>query len=172
MPLVFGLPIIQILLFGYAINTDVRNIQTAVANQANTHLSREFIANVGATQVVDIVEYVETPGDLEDRLRRGEISIGIVLPADFDRRVVDGNRAAVHILVDGSDPTILGVANQLQQIPLGFNTAGPDNQRANLIETRAYYNPRTTHAREHRARSNGCHSDDDDDAVHGRRHRA
>ena len=139
--LVFGLPIIQILLFGYAINTDVRNIRTAVANQANTHFSREFIANVGATQVVDIIEYVATPGDLEDRLRRGEISIGIVLPADFDRRVTDRTRSAVHILVDGSDPTILGVANQLRQIPLNFSTAGPANTRVELIETRAYYNP-------------------------------
>ena len=51
--------------------------------------------------------------ELEALLRRGQISLGILIPADFDRRVADQNRSAVHILVDGSDPTILGVANQL-----------------------------------------------------------
>ena len=54
--MVFGLPIIQILLFGYAINTDIRNLKTAVANQADTHLSRQFIAELRASQVVKIVE--------------------------------------------------------------------------------------------------------------------
>ncbi len=139
--LVFGLPVIQILLFGYAINTDVRNLRTAVANQAETHLSREFMANVAATQIVNIIDYVNTPQDLEDQLRRGEISIGIVLPPDFDRRVADANRPAVQILVDGSDPTILGVANQLRQIPLQFDVEGRSNKQVELIETRPYYNP-------------------------------
>ena len=45
--MVFGLPIIQILLFGFAINTDVRDIRTVVADQADTHLSREFTSRLG-----------------------------------------------------------------------------------------------------------------------------
>lgn len=138
--MVFGLPIIQILLFGYAINTDVRHLRTAVANQAETHLSRELIANIGATQVVDIVDHVATPAELESLLRRGEISIGILVPADFDRRVTDQTRAAVQILVDGSDPTVLGVANQLRSMPLQFGPVGGGN-KVDLIETRPYYNP-------------------------------
>ena len=112
--MVFGLPIIQILLFGYAINTDVRHLRAAVADQADTNLSREFVANVGATQVVEYVERVSTPAELESLLRRGHISIGIVIPPDFDRRVVDQSRSAAQILVDGSDPTILSIATQLR----------------------------------------------------------
>jgi len=138
--MVFGLPIIQILLFGYAINTDVRNLQAAVVDQANTSLSREFVANIGATQVVKFVDQAETAADLEDMLRRGDISIGVFIPPDFDRRVVDQNRSAVHILVDGSDPTVLGVANQLRNVPVRFGFA-PRRQTVDLIETRAYYNP-------------------------------
>ncbi|MCH8248691.1 MAG: ABC transporter permease [Proteobacteria bacterium] len=139
--MVFGLPIIQILLFGYAINTDVRNLKTAVANQANTHLSRQFVSELRASQVVRIVATAETTAELESLLRRGKISIGIVIPADFDRRVVDQNRAAVHLLVDGSDPTILGVANQLRSMPIAFDSAPPREQRQDLIEVRPYYNP-------------------------------
>ena len=139
--LVFGLPIIQILLFGYAINTDVRHLKAAVANQAQTHLSRELVSNIGATQVVNFIAEVKTPGELETMMRRGEISIAVVIPADFDRRVVDADRSAVHVLVDGSDPTILGVANQLREMPMQFDSADTEEPSANLIEIRAYYNP-------------------------------
>jgi ABC-2 type transport system permease protein len=104
-------------------------------------LSREFLGDIAATQVVDFVDQVATPGELGDLLRRGEISIGIVVPDDFDRRVVHRQRAAAQILVDGSDPTILGVANQLRSIPLQFGPGAISQQGAPLLETRAYYNP-------------------------------
>jgi len=139
--MVFGLPIIQILLFGYAINTDVRNLRTAVSNQAATHLSRQFVAELSASQVVRITDTVESVKDLESLLRRGEISLGIYIPADFDRRVADKDRSAVHILVDGSDPTILGVANQLRSMPIQFDSSPPREKRQDLIEVRPYYNP-------------------------------
>jgi ABC-2 type transport system permease protein len=139
--MIFGLPIIQILLFGYAINTDVRNLKTAVANQAGTHLSQQFVSELRASQVVRIIDAVETPEALESLLRRGEISIGVLIPSDFDRRVADKNRAAVHILVDGSDPTLLGVANRLRSMPIRFDSAPAREQRQDLIEIRPYYNP-------------------------------
>ena len=90
--MVIGLPIIQMLLFGYAINTDVRNLRTAVANQSGTHLSRQFVAELGQTQVVDIIEHVDTPQQLEALLRQGRIAIGVHIPRDFDRRIVDTTR--------------------------------------------------------------------------------
>jgi ABC-2 type transport system permease protein len=139
--MVFGLPIIQILLFGYAINTDVRNLKTAVANQAETHLSQQFVAELRASQVVKIIETVQTPVELERLLRQGKISLGIYIPADFDRRVADKHRSAVHILVDGSDPTILGVANQLRTMPIAFDSSPPVAAGVGQIEVRPYYNP-------------------------------
>ena len=139
--MVVGLPIIQMLLFGYAINTDVRNLKTAVSNQADTHLSRQFVAALSQTQVVDIVEHVATARDLEDLLRRGKISIGVLVPADFDRRVVDQSRSAVQLLVDGSDPTILGVANKLRNMPLHFKAGAKLEPKVDLVEVRPYYNP-------------------------------
>ncbi|HNP63674.1 MAG TPA: ABC transporter permease, partial [Woeseiaceae bacterium] len=99
--MIFGLPIIQILLFGYAINTDVRNLKTAIVNQSGSHLSRQFVSDLGATQVVDIIASASNPAELENLLRRGKISIGVYIPEDFDRRIVDRNRPAVQLLVDG-----------------------------------------------------------------------
>ncbi|MCH7898836.1 MAG: ABC transporter permease, partial [Proteobacteria bacterium] len=139
--MIFGLPIIQILMFGYAINTDVRNLKTAVVNQAGTHLSRQFIAELRETQVVNIIATADTPAALEAMLRRGEISIGVHIPRDFDRRVVDRDRAAVHLLVDGSDPTILVVANQLRSMPIRFDVTVPPPAKQSLVEIRPFYNP-------------------------------
>lgn len=138
--MIIGIPLMQILLFGYAINTDVRNITTAVADEANTHLSREFIAQLGETQVTRIDERVNTTGELEALLRAGKISIGVAIPADFDRRVVDPDRAAVHLLVDGSDPTIGGIVDALRSMPLDFDSNRQEPRLAQ-IEVRSYFNP-------------------------------
>jgi ABC-2 type transport system permease protein len=135
--MIVGVPIAQIVLFGYAINTDVRNLASAVANQADTHLSRQFIAELGETQVLDFEYSVETPQELERLLRAGKISVGVYLPADFDRRTTDPQRPAAHLLVDGADPTIVGIANQLAMMPVGFDAVRP----LRSLEVRPYYNP-------------------------------
>ncbi|MBT8091893.1 MAG: ABC transporter permease [Gammaproteobacteria bacterium] len=139
--MIVGLPVIQMLLFGYAINTDVRNLRTAVANQAGTHLAQQFIAELRQSQVVDVIAYVASSAELEDLLRRGRVSIGVLLPGDFDRRVIDPSRSAVQLLVDGSDPTILGVANQLLAMPFGFDSSPQTANSAKLITVRPFYNP-------------------------------
>ena len=138
--MIVGLPIVQILLFGYAINTDVRNLRTTVVDLSGTHLSREFVADLAETQVVDLVGSRTTAAELEHDIRIGAVSIGVYIPHDFDRRVTDDTRPAVQLLVDGSDPTILAVASQLTAMPLGFDAA-PPAAAANNIEVRPYYNP-------------------------------
>ena len=139
--MVVGLPVIQILLFGYAINTDVRNLQAAVVDAADTHLSRQFVADLAETQVVDMVTTRTTPGELEDAIRGGAVGIGVYLPWDFDRRVADPSRAAAQLLVDGSDPTIVSVATQLAAMPLHFDSARGADVAARNVEVRPYYNP-------------------------------
>jgi ABC-2 type transport system permease protein len=139
--MIVGLPIIQILLFGYAINTDVRNLTAAVADHADTHLSRQIVAELGQTQVLKIVARAATPEALEAMLRRGEISIGVYIPPDADRRALDPRRPAVQLLVDGADPTILNIANSLRTMPVGFGATRRADEAAPGVEVRAYYNP-------------------------------
>lgn len=138
--MIVGIPLMQILLFGYAINMDVRNLSAAVADEADTHLSREFVAALQQTQVVNITQRVETAQQLEQLLRTGNVSVGVYLPEDFDRRVVDTNRVAVQLMTDGSDPTIGNVVGALRSMPIGFDTSRQSN-RNELIEVRTYYNP-------------------------------
>ncbi len=138
--LIVGMPLMQLVLFGYAINTDVRHLRAAVLDQANTHLSRQFVADLGATQVIDLVHAADSEQALENALRTGEVSAAVLIAHDFDRRVIDGAGAAVHLLVDGSDPTLVGVIQQLTNTPVRFDTQ-PALAKQPLIEVRNYYNP-------------------------------
>jgi ABC-2 type transport system permease protein len=139
--MIVGIPIGQILLFGYAINTDVRNLEAAVADQAQTHLSRRFIAELRESQVLEFEASVATAEELEALLQSGDISVGVHIPPDFDRRVIDSRRPAAHLLVDGADPTILGVADQLAVMPVTFDEYQARQMPVRSLEVRPYYNP-------------------------------
>ena len=141
MGMMVGIPVMQLLLFGYAINFDVRNLGTAVADEANTHLSRQFVAELAETQVLTIRKTVGTAEEIEALLRSGEISVGVYIPHDFDRRVLDPNRRAAQLMVDGADSTIANVATQLRSMPIEFDTRKPQQPIGDNIEVRTYYNP-------------------------------
>jgi ABC-2 type transport system permease protein len=74
-------------------------------------------------------------------LDSGKISIGLIVPQDFDRRVIERDRKAVQLLVDGTDPIILGVGRQLTAIPIRFDTQTNVAAPNNLMEVRNFYNP-------------------------------
>jgi ABC-2 type transport system permease protein len=140
--MVVGLPLMQIVLFGYAINMDVRHLRAAVADQADTHLSRALVADMQATQVVDVVARVAGPVEAEALLRAGEIAVAIVIPPDFERRLAKRpGVSAVQLMVDGSDPTIEGVARQLALVPIAESGGVRPARPAARVEVRTYFNP-------------------------------
>ncbi len=139
--MIVGIPFILLLMFGYAINTDVRNLSAAYVDESDTHISREFIADITASQVVVMRQRVASVFELEQLLEAGSISIGIAIPDDFDRRVLKRDRPVAQLLVDGADPIIVGVAEQLSALPLRFDSQARQPQQATLLEVRNYYNP-------------------------------
>jgi ABC-2 type transport system permease protein len=134
--MVIGIPILQLLLFGFAINLDVRRLPAAIADESATSGSRAFVQDLLATGVIEPVATARSPDELMTLLRRGEISVGVAVPRDFERRRLEG-REAVQILVDGSDSVVLGVARQLSQygapVATGIGVVGfynPDRRSA------------------------------------------
>ncbi len=138
--MIVGIPLLQVVLFGYAINTDVRHLRGGVADMAHTQLSRQVVAEAQASQVLDVVAVAHSPEELQQELQQGRIEIGLYLPPDFDRRHLQGGRPAAQLLVDGSDPTLYGVALGLSSMPLEARDAG-GAAPAPLFELRNYYNP-------------------------------
>lgn len=139
--MIVGIPLLQLMLFGYAINTDVRHLRAGVADQANTSVSRMLVADTQASQVVDIVVRVNRAEELERLLRNGAIAVGIFIPADFGRRLQQKDRTAAQLLVDGSDPVILGTARQLTAMDVRYDSEPKPVQRAAVYEVRNFYNP-------------------------------
>lgn len=115
--MIIGIPVIQLMVFGYAINFTLRSLPAAIADQARTSGSRALVMDVLATGVIEPVARADTPAQLVELLRRGEISVGLVVPADYERRRAEGREAA-QVLVDGTDTSVQSAAAQLAQVPL------------------------------------------------------
>jgi ABC-2 type transport system permease protein len=138
--MIVGIPLMQMLLFGYAINFDVRGIAAAVVDEADTSYSRALVAELGATGVVRFLDPSPGVAELRRRLNAGEISVGIYIPADFERRRLQNDRAVAQLLVDGSEPMIDSVARGLAQVPLP-QRRGAIAPRTSPFEIRTAYNP-------------------------------
>lgn len=141
--MIVGIPVMQLVLFGYAINLNLRGLSAGIADEAGTAGSRALVMDMLATGVVEATRDARTPRELMALLRRGEISVGIVIPADFERRRVEG-REAVQVLVDGSDTVVQSAAIQLAQMPIGSVTGnGPlaSQPPPRQISVVAFYNP-------------------------------
>lgn len=133
--MIAGIPLLQLVLFGYAINMDVRGIQAAVLDQANTYSAREAIAELASSQVLDLRYHLDSPQQINQLLREGRISAALVVPADFDARLQRKDRPALQLVVDGSDQSVQASARQLASYPL----PGWDHRQA--VEVVNFYNP-------------------------------
>jgi ABC-2 type transport system permease protein len=116
--MILGIPMIQLTIFGYAINTDVRHLRAGVLDQAQSARSRALLSAAVESQVVDVVARARSVAELETWLRAGRVVVGIVVPPDFGRRALRGERTPAQLLIDGSDPTVQSAAAALAQLPL------------------------------------------------------
>jgi ABC-2 type transport system permease protein len=104
------LPIVQLLLFGYAINTDVRHIPTVVYDQDRSASSRELAQSLRVTGFYDLVGDVRGYHEIEDALRSGRARAALVIPARYASNLRAGRSSQLQLVVDGSDPQTVGSA--------------------------------------------------------------
>ncbi|MEK6285118.1 MAG: ABC transporter permease [Acidobacteriota bacterium] len=115
--LMLAMPMIQLLVFGYAINTDVRDIKTAVYNLDPGPQSRDLLQAFENTDYFQIVRYVGSDEELNNAIVAGRVKVGIKIPPDYSGRLLANRQATVLVLIDGSDSSIatqsLQVASQV-----------------------------------------------------------
>lgn len=116
--MILGIPTIQLLLFGFAINMDVRHLATAVVDEASNSTSRRIVETLSHTQVADVVAIVPDAGAADALMRSGDISMILLIPHDVERRLASRDREALQLVVDASDPTLQAAARQLVTMPL------------------------------------------------------
>lgn len=139
--MIVGIPTLQLLLFGFAINMDIRHLPAALMDEADTWRSRELVAELAASQVLEFTHRVSTPQDIDDLLRTGKIEAAVVIPADFENRLETGDRAVWQVLVDGADQSVQAAARQLAAFPLASLRGSTRSADVRPVEIVNFYNP-------------------------------
>jgi len=142
-----GMPIGMLLLFGYAVNTDVEHLPTVVWDQSQTTDSRDFITSLRNTQYLNPDNFVQGYKQIADYLDSGKARVAVIIPPNYGKNLQGNVQANVQVLVDGSDPTVARAAMSAVQM-LGLNKSLQlQNERLVAmgtplnIETRVWYNP-------------------------------
>lgn len=145
--IIFGSPVIQLLLFGYAVTTDVQNVTVHVVDHDHTAESRALTKTLTASGYFRIVGQSETPRELQNALDRGDAAIGVQIPAGFSRDLRAGRGAQVQVLVDGTNSNTATVAQGymariIQQFGIDHAADAPRGSHGGLdLRTRAWFNP-------------------------------
>jgi ABC-2 type transport system permease protein len=140
------LPIMQLLLFGYAINTTPRNLPTAVLLQETSDVGRAILAAIERTQYFKITHRLSSTDEFDRVLASGKVLFAIEIPANFERALRRGDKPALLVAADATDPvaagTALGSLNRIVQLALLNERMLPD-QTEPLFEIRSHarYNP-------------------------------
>ena len=154
---IFIMPILQLVLLGYANNTDVKNVPTVIFNQDNSEASRALLDSFQSTGYFSFDYSVYSQTDVDTMIAGGKARVGIVIPPDYGMKLGSGETSSVLVLIDGSDPTIAsyvlsaaqlagqahGVSVRMQQLALSGSGAAMASAAASPVDvrTRVLYNP-------------------------------
>jgi ABC-2 type transport system permease protein len=103
--MMLAIPIVQLLLFGYAINSEPRHLPTAVLIQDNGRFARSIVAGLKNSRYFDFVAHARSPAELDAMVRRGDVQFAVTIPGDFTRRVVRRDRPQILVEADATDPS-------------------------------------------------------------------
>jgi ABC-2 type transport system permease protein len=154
--MVIMIPLVQLVLFGYAINTNVRHIPVAVVDHSQSALSRVLVQTVAATQVVTFSHHFDDIKSAQEALEQAQIRAILIIPQDLSQRVVrhasvgfalpdssdeQTGRPIAQWLVDGSDTMVAGAIKGLRNMPLAELLSKPANRSTPTFEVTLFYNP-------------------------------
>lgn len=150
---IFIMPILQLVLLGYANTTDIKNIPTVIFDQDNSQASRALLDSFQATGYFTFSYSVYSQTDVDNLIGGGEAKVGIVIPPNFGEDLTSGKGSQALVLIDGSDPTVAsaalsaaelagqahGVTIKAQQLSLQGGSGGGSNPVD--VRTNVLYNP-------------------------------
>ena len=132
MLILFGMPIVLMLLFGFAITNDVKNVRTVVVTSQMDHLTQQAVERLAASEYFTIVKTVSTPKEAEWMIRSQKADLSIIFAKDFASK-----KSGAQFIVDGSDP------NMAQQwTTYAQQTIAPANSSLFTLHSSLLYNPR------------------------------
>ena len=144
--MIIMIPLVQLMLFGYAINTNPRELPTAVLLQESSDLTRSILAALENTKYFKVTKLPHTEAEVDQLLASGTVLFAIEIPANFERSVRRGDKPAMLVAADATDPVAAGTAlsalSQVLQTALVHDRDVPDAVALPFeIRTHALYNP-------------------------------
>ena len=108
--MMIGIPLMQLILFGFAINSDPKHLPTAVLSADNSVFARTLVSALKNSAYFEVRHELRTEAELDRVLDRGEVQFVVQIPADFSRRLLRGERPALLVAADATDPAATGSA--------------------------------------------------------------
>lgn len=135
------IPLIQLLLFGFAINTNVRHLPVALVDNSHSEIARALTADLAATQVVDFIQAYPTAEEGAQAITSGQVRATLVIPKDIAQRLSD-ERPIAQWIIDGSDNMVGNAVFNLRNMPQpDLNSRTPVNASKPTFEMTLLYNP-------------------------------
>ncbi|WP_430885520.1 ABC transporter permease [Fusibacter sp. JL216-2] len=144
------MPIIFVLLFGYAVNTDVEKIDMAILDMDKTYQSRELINKFHATRYFTPTRYLNNTGEIRRSIMDNSVDVALIIPSGFGKNIEKGEKATTQLVINGVDPTIARTALQSSVMlsrtyvfelieSSGFNLT--ENMERLDVRTKVWFNP-------------------------------
>jgi len=143
--ILFGMPVVQILIFGFALTNEVQNARIIVMDHSNDAATKQIVAKIGASQYFDVEKTVIKGKQMEAAFKKGKIKLAVIFPANFNTDLLHQNHAQVQVIADASDPnTATTLTNYISTILQDY--LSDINQVANVPyritpQIRMMYNP-------------------------------
>jgi ABC-2 type transport system permease protein len=108
--MIIGIPVLQLILFGYAINADPKRLPTAVLSADSSEYSRTLVSAMQTSGYFRVDRFVHDERELDELLAQGRVTFGVTIPENFGRKLVRGERPVLLVEADASDPSAVGNA--------------------------------------------------------------
>ncbi|MDZ4702806.1 MAG: ABC transporter permease [Saprospiraceae bacterium] len=143
--ILFGMPVVQILIFGFALTNEVKNSKIVIVDEAKDEASAEIIGKIEASRYFEIEKVVANRQQIEAVFKEGKVKVALLFPANFSKDLQHQNKAQVQIIADATDPNnATALTNYLSAIIQDYQS-GLNQTRAVpyriVPETRMLYNP-------------------------------
>lgn len=143
--MLFGLPIAQIVLFGFALSNEIKNSNIVVADYSKDAVTQQLISKIGASRYFNIEENLASADQINAAFKKGTIKLAVIFPAGFGEELIHTNKATMQVIADASDPNVAtATTNYITQIVNDFNakSAIAAGQPLQIVpQIRMLYNP-------------------------------
>src|SRR5580698_1877275 len=143
--MLFGFPIVQIVLFGFALTNEIKNANIIVVDNAKDIASQQIIEKMEGSKFFSVQKTLMTPSEIDAAFKEGKVKLAVVFPANFNQDLLHLNKASIQVIADASDPnTATTLTNYISSIVTDYQSQLSQNSPVPYSiqpEVRMLYNP-------------------------------